>query len=33
MGDSGYFHYVVFLTHHGKAPYRDIVEMTPRAPI
>lgn len=32
MGDSGYFHYVVFLTHHGFAPYRDIVEInTPGA--
>jgi hypothetical protein len=27
MGDSGYFHYVVFLTRHGFAPYRDIIEI------
>lgn len=25
MGDSGYIHYVVFLTRHGLVPYRDIV--------
>jgi hypothetical protein len=32
MGDSGYIHYVVFLTRHGFAPYRDIVEInTPGA--
>ncbi len=27
MGDSTYIHYVVFLTQHGMAPFRDIVEI------
>lgn len=27
MGDATYIHYVVFLTQHGMAPYRDIFEM------
>jgi hypothetical protein len=32
MGDSGYIHYVVFLTRHGFAPYRDIAGLnTPGA--
>ncbi|WP_146072092.1 ArnT family glycosyltransferase [Bryocella elongata] len=32
MGDSGLVHYVVFLTHHGWGPYRDIIEInTPGA--
>lgn len=27
VGDVTYLHYVVFLMHHGMAPYRDIVDM------
>ena len=26
MGDAGLMHYIVFLMHHGMAPYRDIVD-------
>jgi hypothetical protein len=27
MGDATYIHYVLFLTNHGMAPYRDILEL------
>ena len=26
-GDASLMHYVVFLMHHGKEPYRDIIDM------